>query len=221
MFKFPTTPHISSHSIMERTDKVLEKFEISDLLSHEIIIEEKIDGANLGISFNDNGTIQLQNRGHILSAPLLGQWKPLRNWIQIHEDRLFDVLEDRYILFGEWCYAKHSIYYTKLPDWFLVFDVYDTVERRFFSVDRRNNFVSQLYLSNVPLIAKGKFSIDDLLFMQPKSHYSDEKCEGIYIRYELGNWLEKRAKLVQKDFFQDIDLHWSKKCIVPNKLASV
>jgi len=28
------------------------------------------------------------------------------------------------ILYGEWCYAKHSIHYTMLPDYFIAFDIF-------------------------------------------------------------------------------------------------
>lgn len=39
----------------------------------------------------------------------------------------------RYILYGEWCAARHTVTYDALPDWFLAYDVYDTKEGRFFS----------------------------------------------------------------------------------------
>ena len=38
---------------------------------------------------------------------------------------LFEILSEKFILFGEWCYAQHSIFYDRLPDWFLGFDIYD------------------------------------------------------------------------------------------------
>src|SRR5205807_2014548 len=32
-------------------------------------------------------------------------------------------LTDRYILYGEWLYAKHTVFYTDLPHYFLEFDI--------------------------------------------------------------------------------------------------
>ena len=35
----------------------------NEFLRYELVVEEKVDGANLGISFDENGTIRVQNRG--------------------------------------------------------------------------------------------------------------------------------------------------------------
>ena len=119
-FKFPSTKHIILPEEEKiRIDKAMSPDEIGEMLEHEIVIEEKVDGANLGISFDHDGEIHLQNRGNWLSYPLNGQWKKLEEWLITKEDTLFDCLCDRYILFGEWCYATHSIYYNKLPDYFI------------------------------------------------------------------------------------------------------
>ena len=52
-FKFPSTPHLA---VLEnsniRDDKVLSKEERELFLQHNVYVEEKIDGANLGISFD-------------------------------------------------------------------------------------------------------------------------------------------------------------------------
>lgn len=50
------------------------------------------------------------------------------------------------------------------------------------------------------------------------SYYGANKIEGIYLRRDKGNWLEKRAKLVRADFTQTIDEHWSRKPLIPNKI---
>ncbi|WP_153556414.1 RNA ligase family protein [Roseimaritima sediminicola] len=55
-------------------------------------LEEKVDGANLGILFGDLHSLQLQNRGSFLQEPMTGQWRTLPEWIQLRVDRLFDVL---------------------------------------------------------------------------------------------------------------------------------
>lgn len=58
------------------------------------------------------------------------------------------------MLFGEWCYAKHSIHYTRLPDWLIAFDVYDLAAHRFWSVPRLDVFVGALDLAAVPRVAQ-------------------------------------------------------------------
>ena len=121
-FKFPSTPHLALLGDVDiRGDKVMSEPERDAFLGHKLVVEEKVDGANLGISFDSNGNIHAQNRGAYLTLPGLGQWKKLLEWLSPKEDMLFDHLIDRYILFGEWCYAQHSVFYNRLPDWFLGF----------------------------------------------------------------------------------------------------
>jgi ATP-dependent RNA circularization protein (DNA/RNA ligase family) len=92
-----------------RDDKVLTAVEREAFFQHDVWIEEKLDGANLGISFDREGRVFVQNRGTYLDLPATGQWKKLETWLDLRINVLFDVLSDRYILFGEWCYAQHSI----------------------------------------------------------------------------------------------------------------
>ncbi len=50
-FKFPSTPHLATLPGVDiRGDKVLSGSERDEFLRHDLIVEEKADGANLGIS---------------------------------------------------------------------------------------------------------------------------------------------------------------------------
>jgi ATP-dependent RNA circularization protein (DNA/RNA ligase family) len=220
-FKFPSTPHLKViSSFIVRDDKVLSEEEKHKFLSYELIIEEKIDGANLGISFNNSGNVLLQNRGSYLQEPYNGQWKELYSWIMRKEDKLIDVLEDRYILFGEWCYARHSVLYDLLPDWFLGFDIYDKNTERFLSCKRRDIYLQELNIYSVPFLEKGFFTERELVSMMSVSAYGNTPSEGLYIRIDNDDWNISRAKLVRPDFLQSIDSHWSGKVLVKNKLLS-
>lgn len=218
-YKFPSTPYIEADITIKRNDKILQKKEMEEIFGQPISIEEKIDGANLGISFNSSGDLQLQNRGSYLLVPLEGQWKPLENWIACHETTIFDVLLDKYILFGEWCYAKHSIYYNALPDWFIGFDIYDIGKDKFLSVRQRNILLNRMGVKVVPQLGQGFHNVNELSQFFGKSQYSDEKCEGIYIRQDEGEYLKYRAKMVQKEFKQNITEHWSKGKMQCNKVC--
>ena len=77
-FKFPSTPHLAALPDVDiREDKVLSESERFDFLRHSLVVEEKVDGANLGISFDSEGNIRAQNRGAYLYPPRSGQWKKL------------------------------------------------------------------------------------------------------------------------------------------------
>ena len=221
-FKFPSTPHLATLANVDvRGDKVLSDTEQLDFLQHELIVEEKVDGANLGISFDFDGNFLLQNRGTYLNLPGVGQWKKLGEWLNPKIDILFETLSDRYILFGEWCYAMHSVFYSDLPDWFLGFDLFDKQEEQFFSISRRNEMLEEMGIEKVPEIAKGNYSLSDIQMMLTQSRLSNDLAEGLYLRIDQEDWLFKRAKLVRSSFIQSINGHWSRSSIKPNSLHSL
>ncbi len=126
-----------------------------------------------------------------------------------------------HVLFGEWCYAQHSIFYDRLPDWFLAFDVFDGSEGRFWSVERRNALLSLSGLAAVPQVATGRFSVPELLkLLNGQSAYGDLLREGVYLRRERGGWLEGRAKVVRAEFAQAIGEHWSNKRLITNVIQA-
>ncbi len=61
--KFPHTPHLLwLGDGSPRDDKLLKPAEVSDFLSGEVIIEEKVDGANLGLSLGRDNRVRAQSR---------------------------------------------------------------------------------------------------------------------------------------------------------------
>ncbi|MDR3568595.1 MAG: RNA ligase family protein [Syntrophobacteraceae bacterium] len=218
-FKFPSTPHLALlGNVQVRGDKVLSEFDRNEFLRHELVVEEKVDGANLGLSFDANGNIRAQNRGAYLHLPSTGQWKKLADWLARRTDELFQQLTDRYILFGEWCYAEHSVVYDRLPDWFLGFDVYDKNVARFFSCTRRDEIFRVLGISQAPRLHSGRFTLSRLNKLLAQSQLSDKLAEGLYLRFDQGDWLVKRAKLVRPAFIQAVERHWTHSAIKANRL---
>lgn len=62
-FKFPSTPHlVILGANVVRDDKVMSERECDEFLRHELVVEEKVDGANLGIAFDSSGNLRTQNR---------------------------------------------------------------------------------------------------------------------------------------------------------------
>lgn len=221
-FRFPHTPHLKwLGEGTPRDDKVLSDSDAAVLLSGDVLVEEKLDGANLGISRASDGSLRLQNRGQYLQKPLRGQFTRLASWLALHEQSLKYVLNDSLILFGEWCAARHSLDYSSLPDWFLLFDVYDRDTGVFWSSDRRNSLATEVGLQTVPMLAKGRYTVLMLehLLMQASSRYRDGTPEGIIVRRESELYCDLRAKLVRSDFTQAIKGHWRNKNIEWNYIA--
>jgi ATP-dependent RNA circularization protein (DNA/RNA ligase family) len=218
-YKFPSTPHLALlGNVAVRGDKVLSESERDEFLRHVIVVEEKVDGANLGISFDTSGNIRAQNRGAYLHFPCSGQWKKLSEWLVPNTDLLFEQLTDRFILFGEWCYAQHSVIYDRLPDWFLGFDIFDKTHSKFLSCSRRDKVFRDLSIAQVPKIKQGSFSLSGLKSLLTQSQLSDKPAEGLYLRVDNDGWLELRAKLVRPAFIQSVEQHWSRTMIKANQL---
>ena len=225
-FRFPHTPHIAWLAEGEpRDDKVLSPKEATELLNADVVVEEKLDGANLGFSMSPNGDLLAQNRGQYLHAPHAGQFARLPEWLLLHGDKLRAALaapaSAGLMLFGEWCAARHSLGYDHLPDWFLLFDVYDRGQGRFWSTSRRNVLAATLGLATVPRLLEGRFTtslLKDTLSDQ-RSQFRQGALEGVVIRRESAEWCEARAKLVRPEFTQTIGEHWSRRRIEWNRLG--
>jgi len=217
LIKFPRTPHICNLGAATRDDKLLSQNELNALIDKksesggEVIcyIEEKVDGANMGIFIDDKlNKIMVQNRSHFVSSSYHPQFAPLDKWIAKHSKDLWSVLEpSRHILYGEWVHATHSVFYNKLPDWFVAFDCYDKHTGAFLSRQELSTMLASTSIHMVPLIYEGAVhSINHLKsFMDGTSAYSDNVTkEGIVLKVVDKSTQRMtqngRAKLVRSDF---------------------
>ncbi|WP_251969032.1 RNA ligase family protein [Sphaerotilus microaerophilus] len=200
--------------------------DVAGLLHGAVVVEEKLDGANLGFSLDSAGELRVQNRGTYLSEPYAGQFARLPAWLTTHGEGIAEALLDHHdsplILFGEWCAARHSLAYTRLPDWLLLFDVFDARAGRFWSSARRNALAQRLGLVTAPQVARGRFRLNDLIqgLDTWPSRFRDGPLEGVVIRRESDDWCEQRAKLVRADFTQSIGEHWRGRQVEWNRLAT-
>ena len=164
LFKFPRTRHLfdaGGHGV-SRDDLLMDRTEADAFYSKRggrqtvVTVEEKVDGANLGISISPSDyRIMVQNRAHYVNSQTHKQFALLDQWLDEHSAALFDVIEPgRHVLFGEWLYAKHSIHYTRLPGYFLAFDIYDRKAGRFLSRRARNRRLESSGIPTVRLIAE-------------------------------------------------------------------
>lgn len=222
IIKFPRTRHLYNLGAVQRDDLMVPADEIQNFLKCQIYLEEKIDGANLGISIK-NYKLVAQNRSHFVNSSYHPQFKCLDKWLIDHSQDLWEILQDETkILYGEWVYAKHSIYYTELPDYFIAYDIWDAVEKRFYSRRRLEETLGNLSIKFVPLIYSGSFdSVNDILkYVILGSKFYDGPIEGIYIRVCDNMWLKERAKIVRNDFLSGNE-HWTKNIMTINKIKPI
>jgi RNA ligase len=221
--RFPHTPHLAWLAPgRPRDDKVLDNAEVAELLADEVVVEEKVDGANVGLSVDVDGNLRAQNRGRWLTPGDHPQFGPLWPWMHARADLFRQHLGHAHIVFGEWCFAVHSVHHDRLPDWFLGFDVLDRHDESFWSSTRRNDLLARLEIEPVPQLLRGHTSLAGLkqLLEQAASRVGDGPPEGLYVRRESNDRLIARAKLVRADFVQQIDEHWSRRRMQTNRLHS-
>jgi len=222
--KFPRTPHLFVLEGLDiRDDKVLPPAEAAPFFTNPVIVEEKVDGANVGISLDGSGELRVQNRGDFVTPDGHPQFRPIWPWAYERMHLFQEHLGTRFILFGEWCFVKHSILYDNLPDWFLGFDIYDRDEGCFLSTSDRDAMFSKLNVTPIECLSVGIHSQSDIekILEEKTSAYATSPIEGVYIRLEVRGRLKSRAKVVRGDFIQSIGQHWSKGAIQVNRRTPV
>ena len=150
--KYPRTPHLQGSKLQDG-DHDLEQVDLAALNGGTLVWEEKLDGANAAFSFTADGAVQLQSRGHVLRGGAReAQFNLLKAWVDTHQDAFRHVLASRYIVYGEWCFAKHTVFYDRLPHYFLEFDVFDRESGLFLSTPGRRNLLDGLPIVSVPVL---------------------------------------------------------------------
>ncbi len=233
--KYPRTPHLVG-SRLQPGDEDLSQIPFSLLAGRNLVVEEKIDGANSAISFGSDGELLLQSRGHYLTGGYRERhYNLMKQWANVHRDALYAVLGRRYILYGEWMYAKHTVFYDKLPHYFLEFDVLDRETGIFLDTHSRRALLADLPVASVPVLAEGVFRDQDSLkallgdsrFVGPEHmavlrqsslelgldperqlRETDHQrlMEGLYIKIEERGQVVDRLKFVRPTFYQTVQL---------------
>lgn len=235
LIKYPRTRHLEG-SKLQQGDEDLSQVPFSEIKGKYIVIEEKIDGANVAISFGENNELLLQSRGHYLTGGFKERHYDLfKQWACVHQDSLFKILGQKYIMFGEWMYAKHAIYYDNLPHYFIEFDIYDKEKKFFLDTNRRKELLKDTKIVSAKVLKEGVFNhIDEVLKYIGNSYYITpdyisnlkKECikqnldieyvlshtsksmlmEGLYIKIEDEGIVKDRMKYVRYDYHQEQSL---------------
>lgn len=232
--KYPRTPHLEG-SRLQPGDEDLSQVPFSYLRGRHLVVEEKIDGANSAISFSEEGELLLQSRGHYLTGGYRERhYNLMKQWATIHQDAFFEVLGSRYILYGEWMYAKHTVWYDALPHYFMEFDIFDREKEFFLDTPSRREMTASLPIASVPVLAEGSFADKEMLLSylgdsryKSKDHWEHLRqaaeregldpervlretdpspaMEGLYIKIEEGGQVVDRMKFVRAGFYQCVE----------------
>ena len=102
IIKYPRAPHIEG-SRLQPGDEDMSQRSFSEIAGRALVIEEKIDGANTGISFDTEERLLLQSRGHYLTGGYRERhYNLFKQWAMIQRDLLWEALGCQYVMYGEY-----------------------------------------------------------------------------------------------------------------------
>jgi atypical dual specificity phosphatase len=104
-------------------------------------------------------------------------------------------------VYGEWLYAKHSIYYDKLPDLFIAYDIYIPEDDEWLAPDKFESEMSQTNINFIKPELKIFNNISDVVRESEKpSEYRNGIREGIVIKLSDERKVVSSFKIVNKYF---------------------
>jgi atypical dual specificity phosphatase len=216
-------------------DKSISNMTHDDILSeNEIVypiegyVQEKLDGSNMGASWL-SGPI-LRNRSHILKkgyskirTPAKEQFKSAWNWVHDHKEDI-EYISDKFMseitIYGEWMNFTHSIFYDRLPDKFMAYDIWIVEDNKFLSPDLCDEVLSK---TSIKFIKPKKViieSISDIIKLsEMNSDYKDGVSEGIVFKRSDGKFITDMWKVVNKYFERRNDFNTGE--IIKNKIIHI
>lgn len=230
--RYPRTRHLdgSRHGAGDSADDVA----FSELAGRHVVVEEKLDGANSGIRFDAERGLLLQSRGHELAGgPREAQFELFKRWAYSHTAMFADVLGSRYVVFGEWMFAAHTVFYDSLEHYWFEFDVFDRVDGVWLDTPARHQLWAGTPVVSVPVLAAGSFAnparlvdlVGPSLYISPAQRPRCEQAavaagdtvervcgrldlsglaEGLYVKVEADGHVVDRLKWVRPSFTQTI-----------------
>jgi len=222
MDKYNRTPHLTWSPGGTNDDKRI--VTLDGLLNREIIVTEKVDGSNVCL---EHDAVYARSHAKAPKHPSFDALKALHAQVR-------SGIPEGIQIFGEWCYAKHSIEYTSLPSYLLLFGVrvrdlegaLEGITLRWESWELVEDWAEQLEVATVPLLGRFSVTTESQLkevtdrFTTAPSALGGVR-EGVVVRvaesFEDSEFSTSVAKWVRKDHVTTSD-HWSHQEIVKNKL---
>lgn len=201
MKKYPRTPHLPWSPGATSDDVWIES--LDSLKSGPIVITEKMDGECTTLYRDGLHARSIDARSH-----------PSQSWVRGLHASICSDIPIGWRVCGENLYARHSISYTSLPSFFLVFAIFDGGDNCL-SWDTTEEWCRLLGLETVPVIYRGEW--DDVAV----SRTPPKGSEGYVVRkaknFKESDFALSVAKYVRANHVQT-STHWKSSEIIPNEL---
>lgn len=197
---FPRIPRLLVPGNEERGDDlVVPRSEEAAWWSEPVVVEEKLDGANVAVWVED-GQPQVATRGGVGAQDRAGQLGPLRAWAWRRLVELRSLLRPGETLYGEWLWLVHTVRYASLPDHLVSLDL-RRPDGAFLGVDERDARLAEAGLVPPPVLVRhDRVTPERLQGLLGVSRWGAEPAEGLVLRRELAGLLTHRCKILRPDF---------------------
>jgi hypothetical protein len=202
--KYPRTFHLPWSQGATDDDKTHTLEAIEEMFGgKQVVVTEKMDGENTTIySTGECHARSLDSGGH-----------PSRNYVKsLAQNIACSGVPEGWRFMGENLYAKHSIEYDLLPDFFVLFGIADDSDRAR-SWDEVEEWANLLDIPHAPVLWRGVWDTEKVMGLYPfKSLFrSSGPSEGYVVRvagsFPMSNFSKYVAKFVRSGHVQS-DKHW-------------
>lgn len=208
LYKYNRTYHLPHSEGKTSDDKTIT--DLSGFIGKEVVFSEKMDGENTSMYTNHYHARSLDSNNH-----------PSRNYVKGIWGRIRYDIPEGWRVCGENLYAKHSIYYDNLRDYFMCFNIWNA-ENMCLNIDETLEWCDLLDIVHVPILYRGVFDMDFL--MNFHKTLDTTKQEGFVMRladsFHYDDFSKSVCKWVRKGHVQT-DKHWTSEKIIPNKLINL
>lgn len=192
--KYPRTPYLWSHPSMGAEDRALTPAATVEWFTEPVLVEEKLDGANVTI-WEQDGRLRVASRGGADASDRGRQLGRLRAWVGERTVPLMQATSGGQVLYGEWLWVQHGVAYDALPDWFILLDVWRAGEM--FPPSERETVAAASGLILPPVRFEGVLgSFERLTGLFGPSAFGAPRAEGLVLRLPDG----RRCKVVDPEF---------------------
>ena len=150
--------------------------------------------------------MQVAPRGGADAMDRAGQLGRLRAWAAERLPDLTVLLDDGWVLYGEWLWLRHGVAYDAAPDWLVALDLWRP-DRGFAALADRDERCAAASLVLPPTLFTGvlgdRRTLEDLIGAFRLAH--DAAAEGVVVRRADG----QRCKVVRSGFVRRDDADWS------------
>lgn len=164
-----------------------------------IIVQEKLDGSNVGVARIDGQILALSRAGYLANTSPYEQHHKFSDWVDANASRFLDLLEDGERVVGEWLLQAHGTRYLLRHEPFVAFDIMREAKRApWAEVSERT---AGKFVTPFVVHAGGALSVAEAMWRLGEfgHHGALDEIEGAMWRVERKGVVDFLAKFVRPD----------------------